>query len=152
MRPVQSGSDSGGLPFVQLFPGPKLTSWWTAETMYPLYQRKDAIDKLSKRQKVLGERWYLVRLQWLLDWDKWIRSGSKDIFPPVDNRGITDSLGNLASWVNLDNDWIVYVPLEAWKLLVQWYVSYFASYLSRRGDQALIQVWSAAISLFAPSS
>ena len=125
MRPVQPHPNRSGKPFVQLFPGGKPSTWWVSEKMYPHPHRKNAIIKLAKRKKVLGERWYLIRSQWMEIWSKFL-DGDLDYMdecPSVCNQPLTNSLGRLSGNVSLDSKHVHLVPLEAWKLLVQWCVS-----------------------------
>ena len=95
----------------------------------PAIERYELINSWKYRPMVPGEMWYIVSHKWYHNWDK-ACTGKVDKegimlenqLGPVDNSsffkdGEFDDTCSLIDGVDVD-----YVPPEAWKLLVQWYV------------------------------
>lgn len=92
-------------------------------------ERYDKIVSLAKRDMVVDETWYVVSQHWYRRWEKACtgvvdKEGhveEKDI-GPVDNGHIVDLKGNLIARTVTEDVDVQFLPEEAWKLLVEWYV------------------------------
>lgn len=95
------------------------------------------ITLYQKDPMVVGQTWYLVSRDWYSKWERAClgENGKDDILSesqigPVDNSMILDEAGLLdRSKQLIEGEDVEFVPSEAWKLLVGWYVFIMLTHL-----------------------